>query len=294
MSSVWNECAIREGLIPRKGVTPGTALIWGPEIAEERGAVEFRPLEGGAGLGGFFMAPARIKHVRASNLAVMTNSPRGPRTLVAGLGLLVTRTIGRWVPDPFILAIGLTALTAILALVIPGTFAEVAADADGITPSKFALLLEAWWGDDGLWKLLTFSMQMALVLVTGYALAASPPIRRGIDAISDLPRSTTAAWSWCRRSRWGPVSSTGDSPWWSAPCSPAAWDARSNDEAFRATTPLLVAAGYTGLLVWHGGFSGSAPLQMTTPRTRRRSFRIRWSPSTPRTASPCPRRSSRR
>jgi short-chain fatty acids transporter len=28
--------------------------------------------------------------------------------------------------------------------------------------------------------------------------------------------------------------------------------------------PLLAAAGYTGLLVWHGGFSGSAPLSMTT------------------------------
>ena len=28
--------------------------------------------------------------------------------------------------------------------------------------------------------------------------------------------------------------------------------------------PLIVAAGYTGLLVWHGGLSGSAPLSMTT------------------------------
>ncbi|MDG2020991.1 MAG: TIGR00366 family protein, partial [Phycisphaerales bacterium] len=111
----------------------------------------------------------------------MTNSPRGLRTLVAGLGLLVTRTIGRWVPDPFILAIGLTALTAVLALVIPGTFADSTSHAEGVGTSKFALLLEAWWGDDGLWKLLTFSMQMALVLVTGYALAASPPVRKAIE-----------------------------------------------------------------------------------------------------------------
>jgi short-chain fatty acids transporter len=28
--------------------------------------------------------------------------------------------------------------------------------------------------------------------------------------------------------------------------------------------PLIAAAGYTGLLVWHGGLSGSAPLSMTT------------------------------
>ena len=33
----------------------------------------------------------------------------GLRALVSGLGLLVTRTVGRFVPDPFLLAIGLTA-----------------------------------------------------------------------------------------------------------------------------------------------------------------------------------------
>ena len=29
--------------------------------------------------------------------------------------------------------------------------------------------------------------------------------------------------------------------------------------------PLIVAAGYMGLMVWHGGLSGSAPLSVTTP-----------------------------
>ena len=110
----------------------------------------------------------------------MTDSRGGTRRLVSGLGLLVTRTIGRWIPDPFVLAIGLTAITAILAVVIPGTFAN--RDPEG--PSKVVLLVEAWWGDDGLWKLLKFGMQMILVLVTGYALAASPPVRRLIDRIA--------------------------------------------------------------------------------------------------------------
>ena len=32
----------------------------------------------------------------------------------------------------------------------------------------------------------------------------------------------------------------------------------------KAHYPLLAAAGYMGLLVWHGGFSGTAPLAMTT------------------------------
>jgi short-chain fatty acids transporter len=33
----------------------------------------------------------------------------------------------------------------------------------------------------------------------------------------------------------------------------------------RVHYPLVAAAGYTGLLVWHGGFSGSAPLSVATP-----------------------------
>ncbi|MCP3859675.1 MAG: short-chain fatty acid transporter, partial [Phycisphaeraceae bacterium] len=189
----------------------------------------------------------------------------GPRNIVAGLGLLVTRTIGRWVPDPFLIAIGLTALTAILALTVPGTFATSDPQTDGSTPSPVSLLLEAWWGDDGLWKFLKFGMQMAMVLVTGYALAASPPIHRGIDAISDLPRSTTSGVVLVSAIAVG----TGLLNWGLA-LVVGALLARGVGRSLERRGipchyPLLVAAGYTGMLVWHGGFSGSAPLQMTTP-----------------------------
>lgn len=189
----------------------------------------------------------------------------GPRKLVAGLGLLVTRTIGRWVPDPFLIAIGLTAITAILALTVPGTFATSDVRADGSTPGRISRLLEAWWSDDGLWKFLKFGMQMALVLVTGYALAASPPIRRGIDAISNLPRSTSSGVVLVAAIAVG----TGLVNWGLA-LVVGALLARGVGRSLERRGlpchyPLLVAAGYTGLLVWHGGFSGSAPLQMTTP-----------------------------
>ncbi|MAB73089.1 MAG: hypothetical protein CMJ54_11350 [Planctomycetaceae bacterium] len=189
----------------------------------------------------------------------------GPRNLVAGLGLLVTRTIGRWVPDPFLIAIGLTALTAILALTVPGTFPANDAATDASTPSRISRLLEAWWSDDGLWKFLKFGMQMAMVLVTGYALAASPPVRRGIDAISDLPRSTSSGVVLVSAIAVG----TGLLNWGLA-LVVGALLARGVGRSLERRGiachyPLLVAAGYTGLLVWHGGFSGSAPLQMTTP-----------------------------
>lgn len=186
-------------------------------------------------------------------------SASGLRRLVSGLGLLVTRTIGRWVPDPFVLAIGLTLLTALLALTLPGTFAD--RDPDG--PSKASLLLDAWW-NGGLWKLLAFSMQMALVLVTGYALAASPPVRRAIDAIADLPRSggTGAALVAAVAVATGLVN-------WGLALVVGALLARAVGRSLERRGiachyPLLAAAGYLGLLVWHGGFSGSAPLKMTT------------------------------
>ena len=38
--------------------------------------------------------------------------------MIARIGLLVSNTIGRFIPDPFVLALGLTVLTAILALTI--------------------------------------------------------------------------------------------------------------------------------------------------------------------------------
>ena len=206
------------------------------------------PLEGWAILGGFFV----------DTLHRMSDTTRGLRHAISRLGLLVTRTIGRWIPDPFVLAIGLTLLTAILALVVPGTFA----DRDPGS-SRSTLLLEAWWGGGGLWKLLAFSMQMALVLVTGYALASSPPIRWCIDRIAGLPGSTSTAAMMVA----GVAVLTGLVNWGLA-LVVGALLARATGRSLERRSipchyPLIAAAGYLGLLVWHGGFSGSAPLNMT-------------------------------
>ena len=194
----------------------------------------------------------------------MTESPGGIRHLVSGLGLLVTRTIGRWIPDPFILAIGLTAITAILALTLPGTFENRAAE--DIDRSKIDLLLEAWWGSDGLWKLLKFGMQMVLVLVTGYALAASPPVKRLIDLIANLPRSNASAVLMVAF-----VAMATGLVNWGLALVVGALLARAVGRSLERREipchyPLIAAAGYLGLLVWHGGFSGSAPLTMTTEK----------------------------
>jgi short-chain fatty acids transporter len=73
----------------------------------------------------------------------------------------MTRFVSRYLPDPFIFAIFLTILVFGLAV--------------ALTP-KTPLDLVQMWGA-GFWNLLAFSMQMALVLVTGHALATAEPIR---------------------------------------------------------------------------------------------------------------------
>ncbi len=75
-----------------------------------------------------------------------------------------TRLIGRYPPDPFVIAIGLTFLTLVLAMLIEGT-----------TPVEAAV----YWGDS-FWNLLAFSMQMTVILLAGYLLAKSPPVNAAL------------------------------------------------------------------------------------------------------------------
>lgn len=153
-------------------------------------------------------------------------------------------------PDPFVLAIGLTLLVFLLAAVIQGT-----------GPVE---IIEAWQGDTGFWSLLAFTMQMVLILVTGHALASSPAVSRAIAWFARLPRSgAQAAWL---VSTVAIVTSLLN---WGLGLVVGAILAREvgrscSERGVHAHYPLLAAAGYTGLMCWHGGMSGTAPLMMTT------------------------------
>jgi short-chain fatty acids transporter len=45
----------------------------------------------------------------------------------------------------------------------------------------------------GYWDLVPFTMQMAMILVTGYVAATSPPIHRAIQAMASWPRTQKSA-----------------------------------------------------------------------------------------------------
>jgi short-chain fatty acids transporter len=77
----------------------------------------------------------------------------------------------RLMPDPFVIVILLTVLTALAAF----GFAPKA------TPE---IILGGWY--KGIFGIFTFAFQMVLVLVTGYALADAPVIKAGLSRVSRL------------------------------------------------------------------------------------------------------------
>ena len=177
--------------------------------------------------------------------------------MISRVGLAVSRVLERCAPDPFVIAIFLTLLTAVLALLF-GNFPQHPGE------SHVLALLDAWRADSGLWKFLGFGMQMCLILVTGHALASSRPVRSVIDTLAGLPRNTAQAAGLVAA-----VACVTALINWGLGLIVGALLAREVGRALatrgqKAHYPLICAAGYMGLLVWHGGLSGSAPLSMTT------------------------------
>lgn len=155
----------------------------------------------------------------------------------------------RWVPDAFVFAVLLTFCVYALGLVF--------------TDHGPLQLIEDWYG--GFWDLLTFAMQMTLILVTGYALASSPPVRRGLVWLAARPGGARSAVVLTAVSagvlgliHWGLGLIAG-----ALLAREVATAAKRRGIAVHF--PLLAAAGYIGLLVWHSGLSGSAPLLVNTP-----------------------------
>lgn len=176
--------------------------------------------------------------------------------MVSRLGLLLSRTIGRFMPDPFLLAIVLSIAAAALAMAFGNS------GPDGASPPG-PELLASWWSK-GVWGLLAFAMQMCLILVTGSAIAESPIVARGIAKVASLPDSMPQAAALVAA-----VAIVAGLLNWGLGLVVGALMARETARSLASRRiachyPLLAACGYLAMLVWHGGFSGSAPLSMTT------------------------------
>ncbi|PHS63444.1 MAG: short-chain fatty acid transporter [Flavobacterium sp.] len=159
----------------------------------------------------------------------------------------------RFMPSPFAIAVLLTLLTMVLALF----FTEAPTD----KPHILAIL--SFW-ESGIWNnsLLVFAYQMMLILVLGHILVLSKPMNLLIVKLTNLVSNTSNAVllvSACTMIvsffNWGLGLIFG------------AIMARKVAEAsqlrgFKINYPLVGASGYVGLMIWHGGISGSAPLKV--------------------------------
>ncbi len=152
--------------------------------------------------------------------------------------------VQKYLPDAYLFAVILTLIVFVMGIVIAGN-----------TPLQLVL----HWGN-GFWSLLAFSMQMALVLVTGYTLACSPPFKKLLGNIASAMKgpkqailvtnfvSLIASWI-----NWGFGLVIG-----------ALLAKEMAKKVKGADYPLLIASGYIGMIIWHSGFSASIPLTIAT------------------------------
>lgn len=154
------------------------------------------------------------------------------------------RIMERYLPDPYVFVAILTLLVFLFGIIFT---------------DSGPLDMAVHWGD-GFWGLLSFTMQMVVVLVAGYVLAISPVFRKLLSTLANMAKtpgsaillvtvvSLIACWI-----NWGFGLVIGA--------------LFAKEIAKKVTTVdyrLLIASAYSGFIIWHGGLAGSIPLSIAT------------------------------
>src|SRR6056297_364758 len=95
-----------------------------------------------------------------------------------------SRIVERYLPDAFLFAIILSFVAYGLALAFVQPSATYASHAR-------LVLTDGWYG--GFWNLLSFAMQMTLILMTGYALAQTDVVDRMLASLASRPTTEKGA-----------------------------------------------------------------------------------------------------
>ncbi|MGO4889592.1 short-chain fatty acid transporter [Anaerobacillus sp. MEB173] len=156
-----------------------------------------------------------------------------------------SRIAERYLPDAFIFVFALTLFVFIL-----GVF-------KGFSPKE---VLDFW--GSGFFNIFEFTAQATLILVTGFALAHTPIINKGLKAFARIPKNevqviiaTTLVMMACSWFSWGFGLIAG------------AIVAREMGIVHHGKIhyPLVVASSYAGFIVWHAGYGGAIPTLIATP-----------------------------
>ncbi|MBD1380414.1 short-chain fatty acid transporter [Bacillus sp. IB182487] len=157
---------------------------------------------------------------------------------------LSNRLMQKYLPDPYLFVVLLTFAVFGLGLIFTKS-----------TPVEMV----QYWGE-GFWGLLSFAMQMVLVLVTGHVLASSPFFKKLLGSLASVAKTpgqgivyvsiVSMAASWIN---WGFGLVIG-----------ALYARELAKRIPQIDYRLLIASAYSGFVVWHGGISGSIPLTIAT------------------------------
>jgi short-chain fatty acids transporter len=103
-------------------------------------------------------------------------SPAGGGSGLAGLGLRLSDWFEHWFPDAFALALLAVAIVFAACLLAGNSVLD--------TAQRFG---------SGFWDLITFTVQMSMVVVTGYAVATAPPVYAVIRRLAAVPTTGPGA-----------------------------------------------------------------------------------------------------
>jgi short-chain fatty acids transporter len=164
--------------------------------------------------------------------------------MIRRLTRIAVRYAERFIPDPYLYALLLTFVTAAAAYLL--------------TPAAPAQIVDAWY--NGIWDILAFAAQMALILATGVALAEAPAVKRLLQRLAGVPSRQAGAvilvylvGSFASWLNWGFGLVVG------------ALLAREVAKRVRDVDfGLVVAAAYMGNMVWASGLSSSIALATAT------------------------------
>jgi len=164
--------------------------------------------------------------------------------MISEIGEAFAVRFRRWLPNPFTLAVILTAIAFVIAW--------------GVTGSSVANILDAWY--KGFWMMLEFTMQMTLIVVLAYAIGLSKPAEGAFNRMASVVRTPRGVYFTATLVglilvyiNWGLLILVGVFAYELA--------RRVKGVDYR----VLCAGVYGSSLVWHGGLSASAPLMMNTP-----------------------------
>jgi short-chain fatty acids transporter len=166
-------------------------------------------------------------------------------SLLQRLTTFFVRLFERYTPDPYILAVVLSILTAVLAALLAPR-------------GSINTIFVGWY--NGLFSISAFAFQVLLILVTGYALSTSKPIRALLSRVASL--GTTPKKAIVLTIVVVYIASFLN---WGFGLVVAGLLAREIAQRIRIDFGWLVGGAYSGWMIFSSGFSSSIALSLATP-----------------------------